>query len=258
MLQQIKCRPILFSGQMIRALLDGIKTQTRRIVKPPSSKTMICDMAKAWSDGAADSQYLHVPARHKDDSPDDCISMRVSCPYGAISRKLWVRETWQGPLFDDMDAYRAEPADFNKPEFCQYAADGGPAPEFMTIDDELVCRWRPSIHMPRWASRITLEITSVRVERLQDISEADAIAEGVEPWGQSGRHGQKWNCPPHVRRFGAGDNVEDVGFDGCPVKDPREAYRGIWAAINGPGSWEANPFVWAISFKRIGEMIREN
>jgi len=133
-----------------------------------------------------------------------------------------VRETWQGPLVEDIDAYRSEPADFHKPEFCDYKADGGPAPEFMTMDDELVCRWKPSISMPRWASRILLGIAAVRVERLQDISEEDAIAEGC---------------------FALGD---------CECTAVRQ-YRDLWESINGVGSWGVNPWVWVIEFRRVGQ-----
>jgi hypothetical protein len=216
----MKERPILFSAPMVRALLDGSKTQTRRIVKPqPIEK-------KHFVGGHS----IPIPKRalmRNETGGEVAVAadyVHICCPYGQPGDRLWVRETWQGPLFDDMDACRAEPADFQKPEFCEYAADGGPAPEFMTMDDELVCRWRPSIHMPRWASRITLEITGVRVEKLQDISNADCKAEGVLP-----DHSDVF---PHAR-----------------------AYQTLWEQINGAGSWEANPWVWVVEFKRIEQQI---
>lgn len=231
----VKERPILFSAPMVRALLDGSKTQTRRIFKP--ERIRITEVA-GWF------RY----STHKRDGsmtgggqfiPDGWLHY---CPYGQPDDRLWVRETFQGPLFDDMDAYRAEPDDFKKPEFCEYAADGGGAPEFMTMDDELVCRWRPSIHMPRWASRILLEIVSVRVERLNDISKADAIAEGLI-------------CYPHEWRD-CEYPLPDVAYEpfaGSPTRysDPVQAYKALWESINGAGAWGTNPWCWALEFRRV-------
>jgi hypothetical protein len=122
--------------------------------------------------------------------------------------------------------------------------------KYQNVPPAAEIKWKSSLFMRRTASRILLEIVGVRVERLQDISKADSIAEGISIWSESERHGIKWNCSPHVRRYGEGDNVEDAGFEGGPVRDPREAYRGVWSAINGPGSWEANPWVWVIEFRR--------
>jgi hypothetical protein len=197
----MKERPILFSAPMVNALLDGSKTQARRVCK-----------------GQRELSNAHDFQIHR-------------CPHGQPGDRLWVKETWQGPLVEDMDDYRSEPADFHKPEFCEYAADGGPAPEFMTTDDELVCRWRPSIFMPRWASRILLEITAVRVERLQDISEEDARAEGIQ----------------HEL-----DGWIDYTNPSCQMcMTPADSYRTLWESINGAGSWDANPYVWVLEFKRI-------
>jgi hypothetical protein len=202
----MKTRPILFNGAMVRALLDGSKTQTRRIVKP-----------QLYEGGRSEHWSLSEYGQF--------------CPYGQSGGRLWVRETWQGPLLtdgDEFEAYRESPDDFKKPAYCEYAADGGPKPEFMTDDDDLVCRWRPSIHMPRWASRITLEIVSVRVERLQAISESDALAEGVDL--------------DSVASFARVAGVtRPVGF----------AYRDLWESINGDGSWDANPWVWVVEFKKV-------
>lgn len=214
----MKERPILFSAPMVRALLGGSKTQTRRPYKVRKHPDAGCEMAA--------SELV----RERQDVID-----RI-CPYGQPGDRLWVRETFQGPLFDDMDAYRAEPADFNKPEFCEYAADGGPAPEFVTMDDDLVCRWRPNIHMPRWASRILLEIVSVRVERLNDISAKDATAEGTRP--------------DEVRQFSM------FGLDSDERAEARKRaaiapYERLWESINGAGSWAANPWVWVVEFKRV-------
>lgn len=140
------------------------------------------------------------------------------CPFGAIGDRLWVREAYQGPLFDFdlMETYLEDTSKFERPEFCEYRADGGKTPEYYDADDNLRYGWKPSIHMPRWASRITLEITGVRVERLQDISEADAIAEGG------------------TKHF----NIDWFGP--------------LWASIYGVDSWNANPWVWVIEFRLVG------
>lgn len=193
----MKERPILFSAPMVRAILDGSKTQTRRVVKLQTPK------AASISDFCVDG-------------------IRVGrCPYGQPGDRLWVRERWKhiegGGIYDAagglMDSHEDETIYWaTRPSY--------PGP------------WKPSIHMPRWASRITLEITGVRVEQLQDISEADAIAEGV---GQVVREKL-----PRVQQCGEYDAI-DV--------DPVAEYRGLWEAINGDGSWETNPWVWVVEFK---------
>lgn len=245
----MKERPILFSAPMVRAVLAGTKTQTRRAVKPMRSQDWLTPDAIMRSprakpviiEGEQWAQFVHPMAgllvngiQHDEWSPLTCIRS----PYGQPGDRLWVRETWQGPLMDAEsmeNEYRDNPVKFHLPEFCEYAADGGAAPEFMTLDDELVCRWRPSIHMPRWASRINLEITGVRVERLQDISEVDVLAEGVQRW-PLGYRVEITGEPKHESR----------SFDVA-----QHAYRWLWESINGPGSWDANPWVWVIEFKRI-------
>jgi hypothetical protein len=218
----MKERPILFSAPMVRAILDGSKTQTRRVVKPQPVQD------KSWRGG----WVLHTAKESTAlDSINDGIYPEV-CPYGQPGDRLWVREAFW--------------ADATTKEFKWYVND-----VFTPDRDCDHCRLIPSIHMPRALSRILLEVTGVRVERLQDISEADAIAEGISVWSKSERHGIKWACPPHIQTFGEGDNIEGVGYEGRPVKDPREAYRGVWSSINGAGSWEANPWVWVVEFKRV-------
>lgn len=219
----MKERSILFNAAMVRAILDGSKTQTRRIVNRQP--------ADGWEfDGVMGR--ITSPHRHKNkfgafirrgfgsDFPECDI---IPCPYGMPGDRLWVRETWQGPLIDEIDDWRESPDEFNKPEFCEYKADGGQTPEFINQDDEFVCRWRPSIHMPRWASRILLEVVSVRVERLNDTSEADAKAEGTTP-------------------SIVGDGLDHLKY--------RANYQTLWELINGDGSWEANPWVWVVEFRR--------
>lgn len=221
-------RPILFSGPMVRAILSGQKTQTRRAIKLKTGDTFD---EQALAGAIQEWQPVH------DNVAGKAVAKRaalIQCPYGKPGDRLWVRETWAGPLVtnEKWESVSA-PSEIERPEYCVYAADGGPAPEFMDADDILRCRWTPSIHMPRWASRITLEITGVRVERLQDISEDDAAAEGVE------RDSDGWldYLMPSTQ---------------CCVS-ARESFRTLWESINGAGSWEANPWVWVVEFSRIQE-----
>ena len=209
----MKERGMIFNGDMVRAILDGRKTQTRRIMAPqPADDIERCIFPNPEAIGWKSS------LRHKHGS-----TTAHFCHYGKPGDRIWVRETFQGPLFDYdlMDSYCKDPTPFEKPEFCVYKADGVPAPEFYDADDELHCCWRPSIHMPRWASRILLEITNVRVERLKSISDGDAIREGCS-----------------TADMKSGDCVADV-------------FARLWASIYGAESWNANPWVWVIEFKRV-------
>ena len=195
-----KERPILFSGSMVRAILDGSKTQTRRIVKPQPSRY-------AGSPVRMDGQEALFTV------PDvrGSVPEFATCRYGKTGDTLWDRETW-APDFEPYEfVYRAD-------DDAAASSKGG--------------RWYPSIHMPRWASRITLEVESVRVERLQDISEADAKAEGL-------------SC-----EFGI-DEVYCTQCSGHERLCLQNRFRTLWESINGAGSWEANPWVWVVTFKRI-------
>ena len=226
-------RGMIFNGEMVRAILDGRKTQTRRIMKvqPESNQlglllitdsTRHSDIGKYhWAESNATGNHVR--------------SKLFSCPFGAVGDQIWVRETFQGPLFDYelMDEYLEDSSKFEKPEFCQYAADGGHRPEYQDADDNLRHGWRPSIHMPRWASRILLEITDVRVERLNAISEEDARAEGIIDGGCL-------NC----------GEPEPCGCAN-PEPDATDAFAYLWQSIYGQESWNANPWVWVISFERI-------
>lgn len=204
---QIKERPILFSGAMVRALLDGSKTQTRRVVKmPPSWDCFVC---ADWGDG-------WWPYRSDDgESPTyDNNEIRLNCPYGQPGDRLWVRESWKAhTTFDHL-----RPRDIPESHIWYLADDGYKAES----------RTRASMHMPRWASRILLEVVSVRVERLQDISEEDADAEGVKEWARGA-------CA-------AGNplGLTNAGY-----------FSKLWEQTYGPNSWDANPWVWVIEFKRV-------
>lgn len=202
----MKERPILFSAPMVRAILSDVKTQTRRVVSARHESLYECD-------GSA----LYRDVRHGDPVP-------VSCPYGSPGDVLWVRETWG--LFDREAiggekgygvAWRAtHPSLDDGAEWID-----GPVDYPATIKASE--KWRPSIHMPRWVCRLRLRVTSVRAERLHDISEADARAEGVGPLG-----------------------VDEDDYTHAAK------FRALWDSINGKRfPWSSGPRVWAISFERI-------
>ena len=215
-------RPIRFSGPMVHAILEDKKTQTRRIVKlPPASQgwrfiefAFNCEDSTRYRAGFAGNTGFTGSI------------ICVNCPYGkppnpifkSPGDRLWVRE---GHALDGSQVvYRAGNAE---------AESSGPRVDV---------RWRPSIFMPRWASRITLEITSVRVERLQQISEADAMAEGIgELPLQEGQPGAWW----------AADLTQPKLYGRSAI----DAYSKLWQSINGAGSWDANPWVWVVEFRRL-------
>ncbi len=215
---------------MVRAILDGRKTQTRRIADIsdpfdyPQFNAKVVNFRKKtyWFD----CQKSH---------PNHIVN---ACPYGIFGNRLWVRETWQH------SNYPHGPADQDCAIF--YRSDYWNDPHGMDGEKSLEGNyrdWKPSIHMPRWASRINLEITGVRVERLQDISEADAIAEGIEKISAVGD--------------GSGPNKFSIHLDGmwCNAPTAHECYKILWESINGQGSWDKNPWVWVIEFKRIDESV---
>lgn len=199
----MKTRPVLFSAPMVRAILNGTKTQTRRAVKD----------------------------RHIDAAPPACFFqwLRERCTYGQPGDRLWVRETWAYGVHA-LAAARDEDGPF------VYAADG-------TDQGRLCDRWRPSIHMPREASRILLEITSVRVEPLQDISDSDIESEGTAQWVKDGGS-------VRAPRPGFDGQHPDAAGLVC-VKPNRVAFCSLWESINGHCAWDKNPLVWVIEFKRV-------
>jgi len=211
----MKERGMIFNGEMVRAILDGRKTQTRRIIS--ERHLNLIDLGSQIGEC--------YPLECGIDHENSQSYYREHCPFGKPGDRIWVRETYQGPLFDyeHMEAYLEDSSKFEKPDFCVYRADGKPAPEFYDADDNLHCCWRPSIHMPRWASRILLEITDVRVERLASISQEDAAKEGYpanpEPYGGSM---DKWLW-----------------------------FRQLWDSIYPEQSFSHNPWVWVIEFKRV-------
>lgn len=213
----MKERGMIFNAEMVRALLDGRKTQTRRIMKvqPESNQLgllLITDSTKHSDIGKYHWAESNATGNH-------VRSKLFLCPFGAVGDRIWVREgffpaplemqsepprktMWNIAYRDGMQMEKLAPAEYN-PTIYNYE------------------RWTPSIHMPRWASRILLEITDVRVERLKSISDRDALREGCS-----------------AADMKSGDCVADV-------------FARLWASIYGSDSWNANPWVWVIEFTRV-------
>lgn len=201
-----RAHPILFTPENVRAILDGRKTQTRRL----NGLKKFNEQPDRWrlegNTFAFDGGFDYVPL--------------PKCPYGQPGDRLWVRETWAIGLStgnswhseDDRIKSIAEPQRYSR----RYAADG---------TQGFWGKWRPSIFMPRWACRLWLELTEVRVERLQECSEEDAIAEGVT----------------------VGRIVGSEEFSISAVA----AYQELWGSINGEDSWAANPWVWVLTFRKV-------
>ena len=205
-------RPILFSGPMVRAILDGRKTQTRRVVKGDAIN------------------HPQVDPR------------QLACPFGVPGDRLWVRETFCWPGEEEL-FYRADPEQEQAIAALQQKHRENPNyPKLV---------WTPAIYMPRCASRILLEITGVRVERLQEISEADARAEGIE------RVGGPTSCNPW-RNY----QIGNAGEMSMHCSSAARSFQTLWSTIHaadGPNGWAANPWVWVVEFKRLEkESIKEN
>ena len=223
----MKERGMIFNEYQVRALLDGNMTQTRRIMKvqpsegfAPMNMALETDYEAHWyTPGIVDKDGYLQQAKH------DVFGVAsdeegYTCPFGAVGDRIWVRETFAAGLSTKSTlAYRAT----HKREDLE---DGF----YDTI------KWTPSIHMPRWASRITLEITGVRVERLQNISERDAEAEGIDMEALFAAQ----DCY---------DCIADHNMTGRPTVTG--AFKYLWESIYGEESWKANPWVWVISFKRV-------
>ncbi|MGO0792773.1 hypothetical protein ACTOWA_23205 [Herbaspirillum seropedicae] len=231
----MKERPILFSAPMVRAILAGDKTQTRRIMKPQPS---------------INGQWHHLPTygASSEQAFREGAPCFTPCPYGQLGDRLWVRETWRGIV-------EISPPDAVKPDYgvARYvpAQEHCKRVEYAATGQRDADPWRPSIHMPRWASRFLLEVTGVRVERLQDIREEDALTEGIEKnWtGDPGRGQNGFGTVGWIPDCGWINYMEDM--DGEPAYTPQDSFRSLWQSINGRASWEANPWVWVIGFRRI-------
>ncbi|HHN8585155.1 ASCH domain-containing protein [Klebsiella quasipneumoniae] len=213
----MKERGMIFNAEMVRALLDGRKTQTRRIIKD-------CTVGRDPI-----SKFIKIGKKFIGCYPEDVPELiRECCPYGVPGDRIWVRETWAeaGASAPDLKLYRA-----NYPEHVPSIYENVPPTEEI--------RWTPSIHMPRTASRILLEITGVRVERLNAISEEDAQAEGVGTavwFAAKGIPESEW---------------KSLGEHGAMQASYINRFATLWESIYGEESWKANPWVWVIEFKRV-------
>ena len=214
--------PLLMSGPLVRATLAGLKTQTRRPIKRENKP----DPGFEWAE---------CLCREIDPSDTPCCTCEARFPgIASAGDRLWVRETWMPDAprngeWPDVEFYGCGmsprsliPECYRHPWHVLHRA---------TYEGCELVGWKPSIHMPRWASRITLEVTAIRVERLQDISEADAKAEGASYHNGLGVGHSGWRHD-----------------DGAVHNDARSAYAQLWNSINGPGSWDANPWVWVVEF----------
>lgn len=228
--------PIIFSSPMIRAILENRKTQTRRVAK------LINQIAENhsgvrvwWKDGTVSMsrEAMYTPSLRE---PFEGIA----CPYGVPGDRLWVRETWIPVHHGSYEVFDRKIGFGDRPAIV-YAADPGVG--YHEVWDNYKGKWHPSIFQPRWASRITLEITEVRVQRVQEISEEDAIAEGVEKLGEF----------PNITPW---KNYQlPSGSPGCMnFSIARRSFNSLWDTINAKRGygWESNPFCWVLTFKRVG------
>ncbi len=228
--------PILFSGPNVRAILEGRKTQTRRVIRPqPTSIT-------AHTEEVGNTSVIEIY--------DQGSARFIKCPYGQLGDSLWVRETWA------ISSFSANVADQNKLEVAYRVRkpEAHPHPdgmihslEWRSVDYETWKKytqkgyysWRPSIHMPRWASRITLEVVDVRVERVQDIGDEDCFAEGACRWYKDEDYGVMCDWTEGKRSN--------------PYWTPQYIFKRLWDSINAKRGygWDTNCWVWVIEFKVI-------
>jgi hypothetical protein len=249
----IKERPVLFSGPMVRAIMDGVKTQTRRIidwkVREPGLNLGFSGLEPGYYCSDLPSSGWVLRSRG---GPSGCWNDRthpLHCPYGLTGDRLWVREAWRtGAALDKLNATeiaeRCLDAGWEKPWApIQYEADGK---RRMWSEDDFGGPGRPRLarFIPRWASRLTLEVVSVRVERLREISEKDARAEGIREVTKDG----------NVRKYCIYDQGDTSSTPWADM--PRtavEAFRALWDGINAESGngWDVNPWVWVIEFRWV-------
>jgi len=204
----MKEHPILFSTPMVKALLEGRKTQTRRIIKPQGRA--VCFDVAMHKDGS-DKWPRNLDA-------DERYISDMNCPYGKVGDILWVRETWGLDYFGYARPWHFKEGIKVEQRDIIYRADDEDRDKRFLLDES----WKPSIFMPRAACRIRLEIIDIKVERVQNITDEDSLAEGVL----------------------MNQNIFSTG-------ELKEAYKQLWCKINGSESWNKNPWVWVIEFKQI-------
>lgn len=233
-----KERPILFSGPMVRAILEGRKTVTRRPVKGAQIPRLeYPESPEPWvAVGQHHPRYGFVVYGRTEQECAVKVGELGACPFGEPGDRLWVREAWAA----DAQLDGIAPRDLSQGEPIMYPAEGSVRQTGCAMISQ--GRGRPSIHMPRWASRILLEITDVRVERLQDGDgetdfESRYVAEGIHRI----HHGDgEYYYHPFKSEPGPGN-----------WGDPFDAWRELWVSINGSESWNDNPWVWVVEFERI-------
>ncbi|EDA1104553.1 hypothetical protein F9W36_20160 [Salmonella enterica subsp. diarizonae] len=205
----MKERGMIFNAEMVRAILDGRKTQTRRVLGTYQDAVKFCP---EWD---VNGKQIFIVLGEKDHTGMNPVITAIPCPFGQPGDRIWVRETFRvHSRATDVATlvYRASVRN-------SWTEQTHRVPVAVCNKPATPEKWTPSIHMPRWSSRITLEITDVRVERLNSITESDAEAEGVT----------------------------DTGFGDLLV----DGFRYLWKSIYGDDSWQANPWVWVIEFKRV-------
>lgn len=226
-------KPILFSTEMVRAILEGRKTQTRRIIKWPKTPD--------WHDWDYEPNRLEGKTRKdfwphfRHVSADKDKYGAVKCPYGSVEDQLWIREKWN--YFNNVGDCGIG---------CEYGCKHGKYVYAATGDWDNDTKWKPSIHMPKNACRLRLAVTDIRVERLDEISAEDAIAEGFAKVTKDGGRTWKYGIP------------EKDGYPGPAgwvwqewEVDPVKAYKKLWESINGEESWNGNPWVWVVEFSKV-------
>lgn len=244
-------RPIIFSGEMVRAILDGKKTMTRRVVNDFYVHDL--EIASGFVEGSTKKSNIgkFCFANQYPNSGALRDAEYVKCSYGKVGDRLWVRETWiQGyddPLIesegDDKNAvsiiYKAD----GKEEYRSCSAETAENWGDFSADNEMV-GFKSPIHMPRWASRILLEITDIRVERLQDISEVDAVKEGVKSW--------QVNCSHNGLKTVYKD-YSDIHNDVITYNNPIASFKTLWDTLNAKKDYpfSRNPWVWVVEFKVV-------
>lgn len=248
-------RPILFNGTMVRAILSGAKTVTRRPISPqPAFEQFYEWRGKTLYEGSGRRWFFrqHYLGEVCCNQPDFSETLVPFCPLGAPGDRLWVRESWCAA---DTMYYEH---DQSPPRVVGYLADrsalsfedafDGRKPRVIPAFDREQWNWkrlrgRPSIHMPRWASRLSLDVVSVGVERVQDIDDEGATREGIQWWSKDGA----------LRKYAPADDEGDGPmwpWRDCP-RSPREAFERLWTEVYGAPSWAANPWVWRVEFVRV-------
>ncbi|HCT9079157.1 TPA: hypothetical protein OUB96_005284 [Klebsiella pneumoniae] len=246
---------MIFNAEMVRAILDGRKTQTRRIMKPQPEP---CPRGGHWWPSNVFKTMLHVEEEMQNGKGGWGGLVGDACPFGDVGDRIWVREAYRFPAsLDDVSptgvGEMAVATGYRKPwaptfyEFTGTFSDGWKGFETPPKVSD-AGKLRPSIHMPRWASRILLEITDVRVERLNAISEEDAQREGV--------HTEVWDQTVVARNYAARDEFFQFWSEDMPHYVEmnqlyRSSFRSLWESIYGAENWQANPWVWVIEFKRV-------